>query len=209
MLSGACSRADDGCGQGAPGQCVYHRSRRVWPCCHRYCIFDGAQVYATDVRPEVADQVESLGGTFVEIPVRQKSTDGYAKEMTGDEQARVRQVYAEQAAKSDIIITTAQVPGRPSPLLLDEEAIAGMRPGSVIVDLGASELGSNTALTVPDEMIRTDNDVTIIGYRNLPDKLPEQASQLFGNNVVNLFKLLTPQRTAKLFSMRMTRSSEQ
>lgn len=158
----------------------------------------GAQVYATDVRPEVADQVESLGGTFVEIPVRQKSTDGYAKEMTGDEQARVRQVYAEQAAKSDIIITTAQVPGRPSPLLLDEEAIAGMRPGSVIVDLGASELGSNTALTVPDEMIRTDNDVTIIGYRNLPDKLPEQASQLFGNNGVNLFKLLTPQKDGKV-----------
>ena len=158
----------------------------------------GAQVYATDVRPEVADQVESLGGTFVEIPVRQKSTDGYAKEMTGDEQARVRQVYAEQAVKSDIIITTAQVPGRPSPLLLDEEAIAGMRPGSVIVDLGASELGSNTALTVPDEMIRTDNDVTIIGYRNLPDKLPEQASQLFGNNVVNLFKLLTPQKDGKV-----------
>lgn len=158
----------------------------------------GAQVYATDVRPEVADQVESLGGTFVEIPVRQKSTDGYAKEMTGDEQARVRQVYAEQAAKSDIIITTAQVPGRPSPLLLDEEAIAGMRSGSVIVDLGASELGSNTALTVPDEMIRTDNDVTIIGYRNLPDKLPEQASQLFGNNVVNLFKLLTPQKDGKV-----------
>lgn len=158
----------------------------------------GAQVYATDVRPEVADQVESLGGTFVEIPVRQKSTDGYAKEMTGDEQARVRQVYAEQAAKSDIIITTAQVPGRPSPLLLDEEAIAGMRPGSVIVDLGASELGSNTALTVPDEMIRTENGVTIIGYRNLPDKLPEQASQLFGNNVVNLFKLLTPNKDGKV-----------
>lgn len=152
----------------------------------------GAQVYATDVRPEVADQVVSLGGTFVEIPVRQKSTDGYAKEMTGDEQARVRQVYADQAAKSDIIITTAQVPGRPSPLLLDEEAIAGMRPGSVIVDLGASEMGSNTALTVPDEIIKTENDVTIIGYRNLPDKLPEQASQLFGNNIVSLFKLLTP-----------------
>ncbi len=158
----------------------------------------GAQVYATDVRPEVADQVVSLGGTFVEIPVRQKSSDGYAKEMTGDEQARVRQVYAEQAAKSDIIITTAQVPGRPSPLLLDEEAIAGMRPGSVIVDLGASEMGSNTALTVPDEMIKTDNGVTIIGYRNLPDKLPEQASQLFGNNVVSLFKLLTPQKDGKV-----------
>ncbi len=67
-----------------------------------------------------------------------------------------------------------------------------MKPGSVIVDLGASEQGSNTALTVPDEVVKTDNDVTIIGYRNLPDKLPTQASQLFGQNVVNLFKLLTP-----------------
>lgn len=154
----------------------------------------GAQVYATDVRPEVADQVESLGGTFVEIPVRQESTDGYAKEMTGDEQARVRQVYADQALKSDIIITTAQVPGRPSPLLLTKEAILAMKPGSVIVDLGASELGSNTELTVPDEVVHTENGVTIIGYRNLPDKLPEQASQLFGNNVVNFFKMITPDK---------------
>ncbi len=152
----------------------------------------GAQVSATDVRPEVADQVESLGGTFVEIPVRQESSDGYAKAMGYDEQARVQQVYAEQARLNDVVITTAQIPGRPSPLLLTEDAIKHMKPGSVIVDLGASEQGSNTALTVPDEVVKTDNDVTIIGYRNLPDKLPTQASQLFGQNVVNLFKLLTP-----------------
>lgn len=152
----------------------------------------GAEVSATDVRPEVADQVESLGGTFVEIPVRQESSDGYAKAMGDDEQARVQQVYAEQARLNDVVITTAQVPGRPSPLLLTEEAIRHMKPGSVIVDLGASEQGSNTALTVPDEVVKTDNDITIIGYRNLPDKLPTQASQLFGQNVVNLFKLLTP-----------------
>lgn len=152
----------------------------------------GAEVSATDVRPEVADQVESLGGTFVEIPVKQESSDGYAKAMGDDEQARVQKVYAEQARLNDVVITTAQIPGRPSPLLLTEEAIKSMKPGSVIVDLGASEQGSNTALTVPDEVVKTDNDVTIIGYRNLPDRLPTQASQLFGQNVVNLFKLLTP-----------------
>lgn len=154
----------------------------------------GAEVSATDVRPEVADQVESLGGTFVEIPVKQESSDGYAKAMGDDEQARVQQVYAEQARLNDVVITTAQIPGRPSPLLLTEEAIKSMKPGSVIVDLGASEQGSNTALTVPDEVVRTENNVTIIGYRNLPDKLPTQASQLFGQNVVNLFKLLTPEK---------------
>lgn len=154
----------------------------------------GAEVSATDVRPEVADQVESLGGTFVPIPVTQESTDGYAKAMGDDEQARVQQVYAEQARLHDVVITTAQVPGRPSPLLLTEEAVRAMKPGSVIVDLGASDQGSNTALTVPDEVVRTDNNVTIIGYHNLPNKLPTQASQLFGQNVVNLFKLLTPGR---------------
>lgn len=114
----------------------------------------GAVVSATDVRPEVADQVESLGGTFVEIPVKQESKDGYAKEMTADEQAQVLQVYAEQAAKNDIVITTAQIPGRPSPLLLTAEAVAEMRPGSVIVDLGASEAGSNCELTKPARSIR-------------------------------------------------------
>lgn len=154
----------------------------------------GAEVSATDVRPEVADQVESLGGTFVPIPVQQESQDGYAKAMGEDEQARVQQVYAEQARLNDVVITTAQVPGRPSPLLLTEDAIRHMKPGSVIVDLGASEAGSNTALTVPDEVVRTENNVTIIGYRNLPDKLPTQASQLFGQNVVNLFKLICPDK---------------
>lgn len=154
----------------------------------------GAVVSATDVRPEVADQVESLGGTFVEIPVKQESKDGYAKEMTADEQAQVLQVYAEQAAKNDIVITTAQIPGRPSPLLLTAEAVAEMRPGSVIVDLGASEAGSNCELTKPGEIYTTDNGVTIIGHSltSMPAHLPGQASQLFGQNLVNFFKLTTP-----------------
>lgn len=157
----------------------------------------GAVVAATDVRPEVFDQVESLGGEFIEIPVKQESADGYAKEMSSDEQSIAQRLYAEQAAKSDIIITTAQIPGRPSPLLLTADAIYNMRPGSVIVDMGASEQGSNTELTKVDQVVTTENGVTIIGYTNLANRLPAQASQMFGQNVANLFKLITPQKDGR------------
>ena len=160
----------------------------------------GAVVSATDVRPEVADQVESLGGTFVEIPVKQESTDGYAKALDEDEQARVLEVYKEQAAKNDIVITTAQIPGRPSPLLLTAEAVYGMKPGSVIIDLGASDEGSNCELTVPGEIITTDNGVTIVGHSltSMPEHLPGQASQLYGQNIVNFLKLCTPEKNGEL-----------
>lgn len=158
----------------------------------------GAEVSATDVRAEVADQVESLGARFVEIPVKQESSDGYAKALDEDEQARVLKVYEEQAANNDIVITTAQVPGRPAPLLLTEEAVAGMKPGSVIVDMGASPLGGNCVLSKPGEVIVTDNGVTIIGYTDLPGRLPGQASQLFGQNIVNFFKLATPDKDGVL-----------
>ncbi len=158
----------------------------------------GAIVSATDVRAEVADQVESLGGTFVEIPVKQESSDGYAKEMTEEQKELVLKVYQEQAANNDIVITTAQIPGRPSPLLLTEEAVAGMKPGSVIVDMGASVEGSNCALTKPGELIHTENGVTIIGYNDLPSRLPSQASQLYGQNIVNFFKLTTPEKDGEL-----------
>ena len=158
----------------------------------------GAEVSATDVRAEVADQVESLGATFVEIPVKQESSDGYAKALDEDEQARVLKIYEGQAAINDIVITTAQVPGRPAPLLLTEEAVAGMKPGSVIVDMGASPLGGNCALSKPGEVIVTDNGVTIIGYTDLPGRLPGQASQLYGQNIVNFFKLATPGKDGEL-----------
>lgn len=154
----------------------------------------GAEVSATDVRSDVADQVQSLGATFVEIPVQQESSDGYARELDADDQARTQQVYADQAAQSDIVITTAQVPGRPAPLLLTAEAVAGMKPGSVIVDMGASDLGSNCALTKPGEVVITENGVIIVGYTDLPGRLPGQASQLFGQNIVNLLKLVTPEK---------------
>ena len=104
----------------------------------------------------------------------------------------VLRVYEEQAGKNDIVITTAQVPGRPAPLLLTEEAVAGMKPGSVIVDMGVSPLGGNCALSKPGDVVVTDNGVTISGYTDLPGRLPGHASQLFGQNIVNFFKLATP-----------------
>ncbi len=157
----------------------------------------GAIVRATDVRPEVSDQVESLNAEFVPIPVQQHSEDGYAKEMTADQAKLANQVYAQQAAEVDIVITTAQIPGKQPPLLLDEEAVAGMRPGSVIVDMGANEKGGNCSLTRAGEVITTENGVTIIGYTDLPSRLPGQASQLYGQNIVNFFKLVTPEKDGK------------
>ncbi|MDD7384209.1 MAG: Re/Si-specific NAD(P)(+) transhydrogenase subunit alpha [Actinomycetaceae bacterium] len=158
----------------------------------------GAIVKATDVRVEAKDQVESVGGQFVEIPVKQESTDGYAKEMTADQAKLAETVYAQQAAQSDIIITTAQVPGRPAPRLITAEAVAAMKPGSVIVDMGASPLGGNVDGSKPDEVVHTDNGVTIIGYQNLATRLPGQGSQLYGQNVVNFLKLTTPEKDGQL-----------
>ena len=158
----------------------------------------GAEVFATDVRADVADQVESLGATFVEIPVKQESANGYARPLTEEEQAQVLQVYADQAAKSDIVITTAAVPGRAAPLLLTEEAVAGMQPGSVVVDMGASALGGNCALSRPDARVLTENGVIILGPTDLPSTMPAQASQLYGQNIVNFLKLCTPAKDGKL-----------
>ena len=158
----------------------------------------GAQVYATDVRSDVADQVQSLNAEFVPIPVTQESEDGYAKEMTAEQAALANKVYAEQAAQSDIIITTAQVPGKKPPLLLDAQAVVHMKPGSVIVDMGASPEGGNIELTQYDEVLVTDNGVTIIGLTNMPKRLPGQASQLYGQNIVNFLKLTTPEKNGQI-----------
>ncbi|HEX2075281.1 MAG TPA: Re/Si-specific NAD(P)(+) transhydrogenase subunit alpha [Geodermatophilus sp.] len=153
----------------------------------------GAIVRATDVRPEVAEQVRSLGGEYVAVPAAEAavSTDGYAREMSEDFNRRAAQMYAEQAREVDIIITTALIPGRPAPRLITEEMVASMRPGSVIVDMAAAH-GGNVAGSVPDQVVVTANGVSIIGYTDLPGRLPAQASQLYGTNLVNLIKLLTP-----------------
>ena len=154
----------------------------------------GAQVSATDVRSETAEQAESVGATFVPIPIAQeKSDDGYAKEMSADQADAATKLYTEQAACHDIVITTANIPGRRSPLLITKEAVAAMAPGSVIVDMAAAG-GGNCELTRPGEKIVTENGVTIIGYTDLAGRLPGQSSQLYGQNIVNLFKLITPEK---------------
>lgn len=158
----------------------------------------GAEVFATDVRADVADQVESLGATFIEIPVRQESADGYAQALDADQEQATQAVYAEQCALSDVVITTAQVPGRPAPLLITAQAVEAMKPGSVIVDMGASALGGNCELSRPGEVVRTPGGVTIIGYDDLPSRMPAHASQLYSQNMVNLLKLLTPEKDGRI-----------
>ena len=153
----------------------------------------GAIVRATDPRPEVADQVKSIGGEYlaVEVDEQMQSSDGYAKETSKAYEQRAAELYSEQAADVDIIITTALIPGRPAPLLITEKDVALMKPGSVIVDMAAAQ-GGNVAGSVAGQKIVTKNGVTILGYTDLPSRLPAQSSQLYGTNLVNLLKLLTP-----------------
>ena len=159
----------------------------------------GAIVRATDPRPEVADQVRSLGGEYlsIESPEVEVSTTGYAKEMGDDYKAREAQLYADQCKDVDIIITTALIPGRPAPRIITGDMVASMKPGSIIVDMAAAN-GGNAGGTVAGQKIVTSNDVTIIGYTDLAGRLPTQASQLYGTNLVNLMKLLTPEKDGTL-----------
>ncbi len=161
----------------------------------------GAIVRAFDVRPEVAEQVESMGAQFVTIddPAMEAaaSTDGYAKEMTAEQEAATAAMYDEEARAADIVITTALIPGRPAPQLVSAETVAAMRPGSVVVDMAAAN-GGNVAATVKDERVVTDNGVTVLGYTDLAGRLAAQTSQLYGTNIVNLLKLLTPAKDGVL-----------
>lgn len=159
----------------------------------------GAIVRATDPRPEVADQVKSLGGEYlsIESPETEVSATGYAKEMGDDYKAREAQLYAGQSKDVDIIVTTALIPGRPAPLIITADMVASMKSGSVIVDMAAAN-GGNVEGTVKDQAVVTDNGVTIIGYTDLAGRLPAQASQLYGTNLVNLLKLLTPEKDGQL-----------
>ncbi|MDR1808405.1 MAG: Re/Si-specific NAD(P)(+) transhydrogenase subunit alpha [Propionibacteriaceae bacterium] len=153
----------------------------------------GAIVRATDIRAEVAEQVESMGAEFVAVDSadQQESSDGYAKEASEAYAEAAARMYAAQAKEVDIIITTALIPGKPAPRLITEEMVATMKPGSVIVDMAAGS-GGNVAGSVADQVVTTANGVKIIGYTDLPGRLPTQASQLFATNIVNLMKLVTP-----------------
>jgi NAD(P) transhydrogenase subunit alpha len=151
----------------------------------------GAVVEAFDVRPVVKEQVESLGAKFVEVPLEEEDTEtkgGYAKELSKDNQDKQRQVIHEHVKKSDIVITTALIPGRPAPLLITKEMVADMKPGSVIVDL-AAENGGNCELTEAGKNIEA-NEVTIVGPVNLPSQLSNHASLLYAKNMLALLNLL-------------------
>jgi NAD(P) transhydrogenase subunit alpha len=159
----------------------------------------GAIVRATDPRPEVADQVKSIGGEYLKVEVNEEmnSADGYAKATSEAYNRRAAEIYSEQAREVDIIITTALIPGRPAPKLITAADVAGMKSGSVIVDMAAAQ-GGNVEGSVEGKRIVTGNGVVILGYSDLPARLPAQASQLYGTNVLNLLKLLTPGKDGQL-----------
>jgi NAD(P) transhydrogenase subunit alpha len=144
----------------------------------------GAVVTATDVRAAAGEQVESLGAKFIMTDALKDASGsgGYARELTKDEQAAQAELVAGHIAKQDIVITTALIPGRPAPKLVTKAMVESMAPGSVIVDL-AAERGGNVELTVPGEVTTTPNDVTIIGYTNVPGRLASSASQLYARNL--------------------------
>ncbi|WP_374468184.1 Re/Si-specific NAD(P)(+) transhydrogenase subunit alpha, partial [Ferrovibrio sp.] len=147
----------------------------------------GAVVSATDVRPATKEQVESLGGKFVWVDDEEarasQTAGGYAKEMSAEYKAKQAALIAETVKKQDIIITTALIPGRPAPVLVTEEMVKSMRPGSVIVDL-AVEAGGNCPLSKPDQVVEV-NGVKLVGYTNYPSRVPVDASNLFAKNLWN------------------------
>jgi len=145
----------------------------------------GAVVSAYDVRPAVKEEVQSLGATFIELPLEtQEGEGGYAREQSEEFLRQQRQLIGEHIARSDVVITTAAVPGRRAPLLVTGEMVKGMRAGSVIVDL-AAETGGNVELTQAGQEVDVDG-VTIIGTRNIPSTMPQTTSQLYARNVANL-----------------------
>ncbi|WP_367432613.1 Re/Si-specific NAD(P)(+) transhydrogenase subunit alpha [Snodgrassella alvi] len=160
----------------------------------------GAVVNAFDTRPEVADQIESMGGNFLRLDYQEEessSGDGYAKTMSAAYIAAEMELFAAQAKQVDIIITTAAIPGKPAPKLITREMVDSMREGSVIVDLAAAT-GGNCEYTEPGKIVTTANGVKIIGYTDMANRLAGQSSQLYGTNLVNLARLLTPNKDGEL-----------
>jgi H+-translocating NAD(P) transhydrogenase subunit alpha len=158
----------------------------------------GGVVTATDVRPATKEQVVSLGAKFIAVEDEEfkaaETSGGYAKEMSAEYQAKQRALVASHVAKQDIVITTALIPGRPAPVLVTEEMVASMRPGSVIVDL-AVEQGGNCPLSKPDELVVTGNGVKIMGFTNLPGRMAADSSALYAKNLLALLPLLRDKET--------------
>ncbi|BER96916.1 Re/Si-specific NAD(P)(+) transhydrogenase subunit alpha [Vibrio cholerae] len=159
----------------------------------------GAIVRAFDVRPEVKEQVQSMGAEFLEVNFQETagSGDGYAKEMSDEFNRKAAELYAAQAKDVDIIITTALIPGKPAPKLITKEMVDSMKAGSVIVDLAAAN-GGNCEYTVKDQVITTDNGVKVIGYTDMVGRLPTQSSQLYATNLVNVLKLLCKEKDGNI-----------
>jgi NAD(P) transhydrogenase subunit alpha len=153
----------------------------------------GAQVSGYDVRPASKGEVESLGAAFLELTsvVSAAGEGGYARELTAEERDAQQAELAAHIARHDVVITTAQVPGRRPPLLVTEDAVAAMAAGSVIVDMGASALGGNVAGSAPGQSVVTANGVTIIGATNLPATVPTAASNAFSRNISALLLHMT------------------
>ncbi|OHZ00048.1 Re/Si-specific NAD(P)(+) transhydrogenase subunit alpha [Salinicola sp. MIT1003] len=157
----------------------------------------GAVVRAFDVRPEVAEQIESMGAEFLFLDFEESQdgsgTGGYAAPSSPEFREKQLALFREQAPEVDIVITTALIPGRPAPKLWLEDMVAAMKPGSVIVDL-AAEKGGNCDLTVPDERIVTDNGVIVVGYTDFPSRMATQASLLYATNIRHMLTDLTPEK---------------
>lgn len=158
----------------------------------------GAITHAFDVRPEVAEQIESMGASFVFLDFSEKAQDGaatggYAAPSSPEFREAQLKKFRELAPEMDIVITTALIPGRPAPKLWTEDMVRMMKRGSVIVDL-AAERGGNCDLTVPDQKIVTDNGVTIVGYTDFPSRMATQASSLYSNNIRHMLTDLTPKK---------------
>jgi len=150
----------------------------------------GAVVEAFDVRTAVKEQVESLGGKFIEVEGAKDdaSAGGYAVEQTEEYKQKQQQLIQDHAKKANVIITTAQIPGRKAPVLVTKDTVENMIPGSVIIDLAAST-GGNCELTKNDEVIEV-NDIKIVSKSNFPSEMPSDASKMYGNNLINFMKLI-------------------
>jgi NAD(P) transhydrogenase subunit alpha len=161
----------------------------------------GAVVTATDVRPATREQVESLGGKFLEVdPEMEKDAQtegGYAKQMPPEYFEKQKEVVAKHITKQDIVITTALIPGRPAPVLITKSMVESMKPGAVIVDL-AVEAGGNCPLSKLDEVVTNKNGVKILGFGNVAGRLAEDASQLFAKNLLNFITPLVNSETKEM-----------
>jgi NAD(P) transhydrogenase subunit alpha len=158
----------------------------------------GALVEVSDIRPEVKEQVESLGARFIDLPMQESGSGegGYAKEVSAEFLQKQQAVLAAKIAAADVVVTTAQVPGRPAPRLVTADMVKGMREGSVIVDL-AADSGGNCELTENGKEV-VKHGVLILGYSDLPTSMPEDASHLFARNVVALLALVQGKEGLKL-----------